>query len=104
MHVRRNYVMGEEGVTKGKHVRSVPMADQVLVALDELSRREHFTAAGDVVFCTDVGGHRRERRSAQSSTQRSSAPAWAICGARRTRSSLTTFGTRSGRWRSAGRR
>jgi len=33
------------------------MADQALVALDELSRREHFTAPGDLVFCTEVGGH-----------------------------------------------
>ena len=57
VHVRRNYVLGEEGVTKGKHVRSVPMADQAFVALDALSRREHYTAPTDLVFGAEAGGH-----------------------------------------------
>ena len=34
VHVVKNYVLGEEGVTKGKRVRSVPLSDQALVALD----------------------------------------------------------------------
>lgn len=28
-----------------------------MVALDGLSRREHFSGVGDLVFCTEVGGH-----------------------------------------------
>jgi integrase len=55
VHVVRNYVLGAEGQTKGKRRRSVPMSDQALVALDKLSRREHFTAPGDLVFCTPTG-------------------------------------------------
>jgi integrase len=55
VHVQRNYVLGAEGRTKGKRVRSVPLSDQALVALDVLSRREHFTAPDDLVFCTQVG-------------------------------------------------
>lgn len=60
VHVQRNFVMGEEGVTKGKRVRSVPMADQALVPLDRLSRREHFTDPDDLVFCNTVGEHLTE--------------------------------------------
>jgi hypothetical protein len=37
-------------------VRSVPLIDQAAVALDGLSRREHFTGPADRVFCSDVGG------------------------------------------------
>ena len=57
VHVVKNYVLGQEGVTKGKRVRSVPLSDQALVALDGLSRRPRFTAPGDLVFCTATGGH-----------------------------------------------
>src|SRR4051812_9616997 len=39
VHVVENYVLGQEGVTKGKRVRSVPLSDHALVALDRLSRR-----------------------------------------------------------------
>jgi integrase len=38
-------------------VRSVPLSDQALVALDGLSRREHFTGADDLVFGSEVGSH-----------------------------------------------
>jgi integrase len=57
VHVQRNYVLGAEGVTKGKRVRSVPLADQALVALDTLSKRAHFTGLDDLVFCNEVGEH-----------------------------------------------
>jgi integrase len=57
VHVVKNYVLGEEGVTKGKRVRSVPLSDQALVALDGLSRRPHFTRPNDLVFCTSTGDY-----------------------------------------------
>jgi integrase len=59
VHVRRNLPAGtfEEDTPKSHRVRSVPLSDQALVALDGLSRREHFTADGDLVFGTVVGGH-----------------------------------------------
>jgi integrase len=56
LHVSRNYVLGAEGTTKGKRVRSVPLSDQALVALDGLSRRADFTGPADLVFCTETGG------------------------------------------------
>jgi hypothetical protein len=37
--------------------RSVPLSDQAAVALDGLSRREHFGGADDLVFGSAVGGH-----------------------------------------------
>jgi integrase len=57
VHVRRSYVERSEGVPKSGRVRSVPMIDQIARALDELSRREHFTGDEDLVFCNQVGGH-----------------------------------------------
>jgi integrase len=33
----------------------VPLSDQALVAVDGLSRREHFTGPDDLVFCTITG-------------------------------------------------
>jgi integrase len=50
-------ILGQERTTKGKRVRSVPLADQAAAALGGLSRREDFTASDDLVFCTDVGGY-----------------------------------------------
>src|SRR4051812_21448723 len=43
LHVQRNLVRGEEDTPKSHRVRSVPLSDQAVVALDGLSRREHFT-------------------------------------------------------------
>ncbi len=57
VHVRRSYVERSEGVPKSGRVRSVPMIDQVARALDDLSRREHFTGDEDLVFCNQVGEH-----------------------------------------------
>jgi integrase len=59
LHVRRNLPAGtaEEEAPKSHRIRSVPLSDQSAVALDGLSRREHFTGDDDLVFCTPVGGH-----------------------------------------------
>jgi integrase len=59
LHVRRNLAAGttEEDTPKSHRVRTVPLSDQALVALDVLSRREHFTGADDLVFGTEVGRH-----------------------------------------------
>ncbi len=55
IHIRRSYVLGEEGVPKSGRVRSVPMIDQVVRALDQLSRREEFIDDEDLVFCNAAG-------------------------------------------------
>jgi integrase len=59
LHVRRNLPAGttEEDTPKSHRARSVPLSDQAMVALDGLSRREHFTGLDDLVFGTVVGGH-----------------------------------------------
>jgi integrase len=59
LHVRRNLPSGtfQEDTPKSHRVRSVPLSDQAIVALDGLSRREHFTDPADLVFPNDVGGH-----------------------------------------------
>jgi integrase len=59
VHVRRNLPSGvaEEDTPKSHRVRSVPLSDQALVALDGLSRREHFADGDDLVFGSEVGGH-----------------------------------------------
>ncbi len=55
VHVRRNYTSSTLGDPKSGKVRSVPLIDQAMVAFDGLSRREHFTDGGDLVFCSEVG-------------------------------------------------
>jgi integrase len=57
LHVQRNFVRAAEDTPKSHRVRSVPLSDQALVALDALSRREHFTGPDDLVFGSEVGGH-----------------------------------------------
>ena len=57
VHVRRSYVERQEGVPKSGRVRSIPMIDQVLRALDELSRRDDFTGEGDLVFVNPAGSY-----------------------------------------------
>src|SRR5688572_18635649 len=59
LHVRRNLPAGstEEDTPKSHRARSVPLSDQAMVALDGLSRREHFTGADDLVFASVVGFH-----------------------------------------------
>lgn len=53
--VRASYTHRKLGPPKSGLVRSVPLIDQAAAALDALSRREHFTAPGDLVFCTELG-------------------------------------------------
>ena len=55
--VRRSYTVDADGPTKSGKVRSVPLVDQAARALDELSKRERWTADEDRVFVNDVGGH-----------------------------------------------
>jgi integrase len=55
--VRAGYTHGEAGLPKSGKVRSVPLIDQAAVALDRLSRSEHFTEDGDLVFCSPTGGY-----------------------------------------------
>jgi integrase len=57
IQVRRNYTDRHEKAPKSGRVRSAPMVDEVMVALDGLSRREHFTRPGDLVFCSATGDH-----------------------------------------------
>jgi integrase len=53
--IARAMSAGVESTTKSGRVRRVPLADQVAAALDRLSRREHFTAADELVFCNVLG-------------------------------------------------
>ena len=57
IHVRHSYVMRTEDVPKSGRVRSVPMIDQVAVALDQLSRRPAWTGDEDLVFVNPAGEH-----------------------------------------------
>jgi integrase len=57
IRVQRSFTRGRAGPPKSGLVRSVPLIDQAARALDGLSRRERFTAPGDLVFCTITGGH-----------------------------------------------
>ncbi len=50
IHVRRGFVAGNFDVPKSRKVRSVPMVDQVMAALDGLSRRDLYTRLEDLVF------------------------------------------------------
>jgi integrase len=55
VHVRCNYTHGRVTTPKSGVVRSMPLADQVAVVLDELSKREHYTESGDLVFPNPYG-------------------------------------------------
>ena len=57
LHVQRNYVEGVDDTPKSHRRRSLPLSDQAVVALDGLSRREHFTGPDDLVFGDQVGEH-----------------------------------------------
>lgn len=57
IQVRRNYTDRMEKTPKSGRVRSAPMIDEVIVVLDELSRRELFAGPADLVFCNSIGGH-----------------------------------------------
>jgi integrase len=53
--VARAMSAGVESSTKSGRVRRVPLADQAAAALDRLSRRDHFTGPGELVFCNALG-------------------------------------------------
>jgi integrase len=59
LHVRHNWdhKFRVEKVPKGKRVRSVPLMPDAMDALATLKERQHFTADGDLVFCSEVGEH-----------------------------------------------
>jgi integrase len=73
--VARAMSAGVESTTKSGRVRRVPLADQAAAALDRLSRREHFTAPGELVFCNvfgrplDGSALRRRYRRAQNAAE-----------------------------------
>jgi integrase len=46
---------GVESSTKSGRVRRVPLPDQAAAALERLSRRSDYTAAGELVFCNVFG-------------------------------------------------
>lgn len=55
--VRQNRTRSRLAKPKSGKVRSVPLIDQAAAALDELSRREHFTAPSDLVFVSVTGSY-----------------------------------------------
>jgi integrase len=59
LHVRRNLPAGavDEESPKSHRVRSVPLSDQAMVALDGLSRRGRDVGDDDLVFGDEAGGH-----------------------------------------------
>ena len=60
IHVRWSIARHTLDRPKSASVRSVPMADQVAVALDGLSRRERLVGGDDFVFCTPLGEARSD--------------------------------------------
>ena len=77
VHVRRNFTDGREKAPKSGKVRSAPMVDEVMRALDGLSRRGHLAGAGDLVFCGAAGGHGDEwviRRQFYAALERAELP------------------------------
>jgi integrase len=57
VHVRGSYALGQTGPPKSGRVRSVPLIDQAMRPLDELSRREVLISPDDLVFPGEAGGH-----------------------------------------------
>src|SRR5206468_752968 len=55
VHVQRNITRDREDVPKSGKVRSVPLIDRAARALDESSRRNHFTRPDDRVFPSAIG-------------------------------------------------
>ncbi len=55
LHVRRSFTRSMLGDPKSHKVRSVPMIDQVATVLADLSMRDEFTAADELVFPNSVG-------------------------------------------------
>lgn len=70
--VSRAISAGTETTTKSGKVRRVPLPDQAIAALNDLSKREDFTAPGELVICNPATGRgldgsalRRRYRDAQ---------------------------------------
>ena len=57
VHVCENYSGKLLKRPKSGKVRSPPMSDDVIAALDKLSRREHWTEPDDLVFPSPAGGY-----------------------------------------------
>jgi integrase len=57
LHVRGSYTLGQAGPPKSGRVRSVPLIDQAMLPLDDLSRRELLNGPDDLVFLGEAGGH-----------------------------------------------
>jgi integrase len=80
LHVRRSATTGANPIVKAPksgRVRSVPMVRQLAVALDSLSRREHFTGDSELVFPNAVGGVENDclqRRRYQRALKRAGLP------------------------------
>jgi integrase len=89
VHVRRGFTRWELGDTKSHKVRSVPMIDQVLTALDGLSRRPDFVEDEDWSFRTRSATSSMTRSCGAASSRRSIEPA-------SSGSAFTTFDTRFG--------
>jgi integrase len=53
--IERAMSAGVESSTKSGHIRRVPLPDQAAGALDRLSKRDDFTAPGELVFCNELG-------------------------------------------------
>ena len=73
--MRRNYTDRREKAPKSGRVRSAPMVDEVMAALDALSRRARVHGSDDLVFPNAVGEHSAAGACAAATTPRSSAPA-----------------------------
>lgn len=60
VQVRRNRPSNSrsegEKAPKSGRVRSAPLVDEVVAALDALSQRAHWTGPDDLVFCNEAGG------------------------------------------------
>ena len=107
IHVCHSYVMRNEDVPKSGRVRSVPMIDQVAVALDQLSRRNGWTGEEDLVFVSPAGEHiedsalrrrfyaaaRRQASSISASTTSATAPAPSPSRCSRSPTSRPTWAT-----------
>ena len=90
LQVRRNYTDRREKAPKSGRVRSAPMVDEVMAALDALSRRAEFT--GPTSSCSPTPSVSTSAAGAcgAATTPRSSAPACGACAS-------TTCGTASAR-------
>jgi integrase len=60
LHVRQNWTNKRVKVPKSGRVRSAPMVDEVIAALDRLSRRGYLAEPSDVVFPSAQGGYGEE--------------------------------------------